>query len=118
MMESIYNCKLKGTFRTKGIKTTNPVAVGDNVRFIILEDSNTGLINEILPRNNYIIRKATKLSKVSHIIAANIDQALLIVTLAQPRTSTGFIDRFLLPPKLITFLPVSFSIRLTCMMIN
>jgi ribosome biogenesis GTPase / thiamine phosphate phosphatase len=92
---NIFNCKLKGTFRTKGIKTTNPIAVGDNVRFIILQDNNTGLINEILPRNNYIIRKATKLSKVSHIIAANIDQALLIATLAQPRTSTGFIDRFL-----------------------
>jgi ribosome biogenesis GTPase len=90
-----FNCKLKGTFRTKGIKTTNPVAVGDRVSFTILEDSVTGLINEILPRNNYLIRKATKLSKVSHIIAANLDQAFAIVTLALPRTSTGFIDRFL-----------------------
>jgi len=91
----IYNCKLKGTFRIKDIKSTNPVAVGDNVSFIILEDNKTGLINDILPRNNYIIRKATKLSKVSHIIAANIDQALLVATLAHPRTSTGFIDRFM-----------------------
>ncbi len=91
-----YSCKLKGTFRTKEIKSTNPVAVGDRVKFILLEDNKTGLVNEILPRNNYIIRKATKLSKVSHIIAANIDQALLIVTLAHPRTSTGFIDRFLI----------------------
>ena len=91
----VFNCKLKGTFRMKDIKTTNPVAVGDNVSFIILEDNKTGLINDIKPRNNYIIRKATKLSKVSHIIAANIDQALLVATLANPRTSTGFIDRFL-----------------------
>ncbi len=91
----IYNGKLKGTFRTRDIKTTNPVAVGDNVRFIITDNGSTGLIDEILPRQNYIIRKATNLSKVSHIIAANIDQALLIVTLAHPRTSTGFIDRFL-----------------------
>ena len=91
----VFNCKLKGTFRMKGIKTTNPIAVGDNVSFILLEDNKTGLINEILPRNNYIIRKATKLSKVSHIIAANIDQALLVATLAYPRTSTGFIDRFM-----------------------
>lgn len=90
-----YNCKLKGKFRIKGIKTTNPVAVGDNVVFNLEKESKTGTIKQILPRQNYIIRKATKLSKVSHIIAANIDQALLIVTLAHPRTSTGFIDRFL-----------------------
>ncbi len=91
----VFSCKLKGTFRMKGIKTTNPIAVGDNVSFILLEDNKTGLINDILPRNNYIIRKATKLSKVSHIIAANIDLALLVATLAYPRTSTGFIDRFM-----------------------
>ena len=91
----IYNCKLRGKFRIKGIKSTNPVAVGDNVLFDLLKENNTGLIKQIFPRHNYIIRKATKLSKVSHIIAANIDQALLIVTLAHPRTSTGFIDRFL-----------------------
>jgi ribosome biogenesis GTPase len=91
----VFNCKLKGTFRMKDIKTTNPIAVGDNVSFIILDDNKTGLITEILPRKNYIIRRATKLSKVSHIIAANIDQALLVATLAHPRTSTGFIDRFM-----------------------
>jgi len=90
-----YRCKLKGRFRLKGIKTTNPVAVGDNVIFDLLGEENTGLIKEILPRHNYIIRKATKLSKVSHIIAANIDQACIIVTMAHPRTSTGFIDRIL-----------------------
>jgi ribosome biogenesis GTPase len=91
----LFNCKLKGTFRMKGIKTTNPVAVGDNVQFEMLDDQQTGLIGQIKPRHNYIIRKATKLSKISHIIAANIDQAVMIVTLAHPRTSTGFIDRFL-----------------------
>ena len=90
-----YECKLKGRFRIKGIKTTNPVAVGDDVLFDLLEEKGTGLIHEILPRHNYIIRKATKLSKVAHIIAANVDQACIIATLALPRTSTGFIDRIL-----------------------
>ncbi len=92
---NIVNCKLKGKFRIKGIKTTNPVAVGDKVVFDMVEDTGTGAIKQILQRRNYIIRKAKKLSKVSHIIAANLDQALVIVTLANPRTSTGFIDRFL-----------------------
>ena len=92
---STYACKLKGRFRIKGIKTTNPVAVGDNVVFDLLKDKNTGLIREILPRHNYIIRRATKLSKVAQILAANIDQVCIIVTLALPRTSTGFIDRIL-----------------------
>lgn len=90
-----YECKLKGKFRIKGIKTTNPVAVGDDVLFDLMKDEGTGLIYEILPRHNYIIRKATKLSKVGHIIAANVDQACIIATLALPRTSTGFIDRIL-----------------------
>lgn len=92
---STWECKLKGKFRIKGIKTTNPVAVGDNVVFDLPEDSGTGIIREILPRHNYIIRKATKLSKVAHIIAANVDQACILATLALPRTSTGFIDRIL-----------------------
>lgn len=91
----IYNCKLKGKFRIKGIKTTNPVAVGDNVSFVLMAEEKIGLITTIKPRFNYIIRKATKLSKVAHIIAANIDQACIVVTLAHPRTSTGFIDRIL-----------------------
>lgn len=89
------DCKLKGTFRLKGIKTTNPVAVGDYVEFEIPEGEQIGLIYNILPRHNHIIRKSTKLSKVSHIIAANIDLALLVVTLREPATSIGFIDRFL-----------------------
>lgn len=79
----------------KGIKTTNPVAVGDKVDFIPDKDENAGLITKIFPRNNHIIRKSTNLSKLSHIIAANIDQALLVASLFEPRTSMGFIDRFL-----------------------
>lgn len=91
----IIECKLKGNFRIKGIKSTNPLAVGDKVSYFIKQGEKVGLINSIDPRHNYIIRKATKLSKQSHIIAANIDQAVVMVTLASPRTSTGFIDRFL-----------------------
>ncbi|MCK5078431.1 MAG: GTPase RsgA, partial [Bacteroidales bacterium] len=89
-------CRLKGKFKVLGIKTTNPLAVGDHVVFRVLREENTGVITQILPRKNYIIRKATKLSKLSHILAANLDQAIIIVTLAEPRTSTGFIDRFLI----------------------
>lgn len=89
-------CKLKGKFKISGIRTTNPLAVGDRVVFHLLQEENTGLITNILPRKNYIIRKATKLSKESHILAANLDQAVMIATLAQPRTSQGFIDRFLI----------------------
>lgn len=88
-------CRIKGVFRIKGIKNTNPIAVGDYVQFEMGED-NKGVIHAIDERKNYIIRKSINLSKQSHIIAANIDQALLIVTLALPRTSAGFIDRFLL----------------------
>src|ERR1039457_80858 len=89
------DCKLKGQFRIKGIRSTNPVAIGDRVVYELIPGENTGLITEILPRDNYIIRKAVKLSKASHILAANIDRAFLIVTLVLPKTSTGFIDRFL-----------------------
>lgn len=89
-------CKIKGKFRIKGIRTTNPVAVGDQVVFRIVQESpNEGLITELRERKNYIIRKATKLSKESHIIAANIDQAIVMGTLAYPETFTLFIDRFL-----------------------
>jgi ribosome biogenesis GTPase len=90
-----FQCKLKGRFRTKGIRTTNPVAVGDVVDFQLESDSTTGVIHKIHKRYNYIIRKATNLSKSTHIIAANLDQAILVVSLVKPRTSTGFIDRFL-----------------------
>lgn len=92
----VFECKLKGKFKIRGIRTTNPLAVGDNVEFSTLDGEETGVITGILPRKNYIIRKATKLSKESHILAANLDQAVVIATLAEPRTSTGFIDRFLI----------------------
>ena len=88
-------CKLKGQFRIQGLRSTNPVAIGDRIEFEPLPDEDTGLITQIFERDNYIIRKATKLSKVTHIIAANLDHAYLIVTLVKPRTSNGFIDRFL-----------------------
>lgn len=90
-----YPCRVKGRFRIQGIRTTNPVATGDRVEFTLLPGEEEGMICRILPRDNYIIRKATKLSREAHIIAANLDHAYLIVTLANPRTSTGFIDRFL-----------------------
>jgi ribosome biogenesis GTPase / thiamine phosphate phosphatase len=90
-----FNCRLKGLFRSKGIRDTNPIAVGDNVDFSIDKSDGTGIISTIHPRVNYIVRKATKLSKATHIIAANIDQVVIIVSLVQPRTSTGFIDRLL-----------------------
>ena len=88
-------CRLRGKLKLSDFKTTNPVAVGDKVNFEINENDGTGSITEILDRENYVIRKAPKLSRQKHVIAANIDQTLLIVTLAEPRTSTGFIDRYL-----------------------
>lgn len=91
-----FECCIKGRFKISGIKSTNPVAIGDKVGFLPSDSTSYGLICEIEPRKNYIIRKATKLSKQTHVIAANIDSAMLIVTAVLPRTSTGFIDRFLL----------------------
>lgn len=90
------DCRLRGKFRTSGIRTTNPVAVGDRVSIAMEAGKTSGSITGIGKRDNYIIRRSVKLSKASHIIAANIDQAWLIATLAMPRTSTGFIDRFLI----------------------
>ncbi|MBC8320519.1 MAG: ribosome small subunit-dependent GTPase A [Bacteroidetes bacterium] len=89
------NCRLKGLFRSKGIRATNPIAVGDVVDGTISDDDQTGVIVNIHQRKNYLIRKATKLSKSTHIIAANVDQVVIIVSLIKPRTSTGFIDRIL-----------------------
>lgn len=92
-----YECRIKGRFRLKGIKSTNPIAVGDHVAFE-LETNNdkvTGVIHEIEERKNYIIRKSVNLSKQVHIIASNIDQVFLIVTINNPVTTTSFIDRFL-----------------------
>jgi len=86
----LLNCKVKGNFRLKGIRSTNPVAVGDRVTV-----DGDGWITDISDRRNYIIRKSINLSKQSHILAANVDQALLVVTVSCPQTSTTFIDRFL-----------------------
>lgn len=89
---AFHNCVLKGKIRLKGIKSTNPIAVGDRVQF----DQDTGTIISIDERKNYLIRRSNNLSKYSHIIAANLDKALLIASVKSPRTSQGFIDRFLL----------------------
>lgn len=89
-------CRIKGKFRLDGIKHTNPVAVGDRVDFEMEAGRDTGVINKIHERKNYIIRKSSNLSKQTHIIASNLDQAALIISLVQPQTSLGFIDRFLL----------------------
>jgi ribosome biogenesis GTPase / thiamine phosphate phosphatase len=89
-------CRLKGQFRLKGMRITNPVAIGDRVEFEMQPNENTGVVTHIMERENYIVRKSINLSKSTHILAANLDQAFLIATLALPRTSTGFIDRFLL----------------------
>jgi ribosome biogenesis GTPase len=90
----LFDCKVKGNFRLKGIRSTNPVAVGDRVE-IVSNPEGTAFITEIDDRRDYIIRKSINLSKQSHIIAANVDQALLVVTINYPQTSTTFIDRFL-----------------------
>ncbi|QYR10097.1 ribosome small subunit-dependent GTPase A [Prevotella sp. Rep29] len=90
----VIESKIKGNFRLKGIRSTNPVAVGDRV-CIVKNAEGTAFITEIEDRRNYIIRKSSNLSKQSHILAANVDQAFLIVTINYPETSTTFIDRFL-----------------------
>ena len=91
---SVVNCKVKGTFRLRGIRTTNPVAVGDDVE-IDLTTPDAAYITRIETRRNYIIRRASNLSKEAHIIASNLDQTMLVVSLREPATSTTFIDRFL-----------------------
>ncbi|MCF8273996.1 MAG: ribosome small subunit-dependent GTPase A [Flavobacteriaceae bacterium] len=92
-----YECRIKGKFRIKGIKSTNPIAVGDVVDFELETDNNqiSGIINNIHDRNNYIVRKSVNLSKQTHIIASNIDQVFLMITINNPPTLTSFIDRFL-----------------------
>lgn len=91
----VYPCRLKGKFKIKGIKNTNPLAVGDHVDFEFDNATQAGIIINIETRRNYIIRKSTRLSKQTHIIASNLDLAIVVATIAEPRTSTGFIDRFL-----------------------
>ena len=92
--DQLIDCKIKGNFRLKGIRSTNPVAGGDRVT-VVPNQEGTAFITAIEDRRNYIIRKASNLSKQSHIIAANVDQAILVVTVNYPQTSTTFIDRFL-----------------------
>lgn len=89
----LYKCRIKGKFRVEKIKSTNPIVVGDYVGIVF--DSKTWMIDKLFERKNKIVRKSVNLSKQTHIIAANIDQAVLMVTLKSPITSTGFIDRFL-----------------------
>ena len=104
-----YPCRIKGKFRLQGIKSTNPVTVGDIVDFDLEENSENGIITNIHDRKNYIVRKSVNLSKQTHIIAANIDQVFLLVTIENPPTSTSFIDRFLATaeaysiPAIVTF---------------
>lgn len=92
-----YECRIKGKFRLEGIKSTNPIAVGDRVQFKIetKNDTETGVIHRIEERENYIVRKSVNLSKQTHIIASNIDQVFLLITIDNPPTFTSFIDRFL-----------------------
>lgn len=113
----LYSCKLKGNFRLKGIKTSTPVTVGDKVDFEIISSDNTGIIYAIEPRKNYIIRKATRFHHESHLIAANIDQALLMISLKSPATPLEFIDRFLLAAEMF-FIPVKIIINKTDLVDN
>ncbi len=96
-----YECRIKGKFRIKGIKSTNPIAVGDLVDFELETDNNkeSGVIHNIHDRTNYIVRKSVNLSKQTHIISANIDQVFLMITINNPPTLTSFIDRFLVTAK-------------------
>ncbi|MBR3710588.1 MAG: ribosome small subunit-dependent GTPase A [Bacteroidales bacterium] len=90
-----WECRLRGKIRLDGLRSTNPVAVGDKVDFEQEPGKETGVIKRIEPRNNVIVRKSVNLSKASHIIASNVDLAIVVATMANPRTSTGFIDRFM-----------------------
>jgi ribosome biogenesis GTPase len=105
-------CKLKGNFRLKGIKSSTPVTVGDKVDFEIQPAENTGIITAIEPRKNYIIRKATRFHHESHLIAANIDQAFLMISLKSPTTPFEFIDRFLLAAEMF-FIPAKIIVNKT-----
>lgn len=105
-----YDCVIKGKFRIKDLNTTNPVAVGDEVRFSVPEEGELGVIQEILPRHNYILRKAISHQTRVHILAANLDQAIFLFTIDQPQTSTGFANRFLLVAEAYQ-IPIQFVIN-------
>ena len=91
----LVNSRLRGKFKQDDLKLTNPIAVGDWVALELEENQETGVIHDIVLRENYIIRKSTRKQHFSHILASNLDQAFLIITIRDPRTSLGFIDRFL-----------------------
>ena len=92
----VFSCRIRGKIRLQGLRTTNPVAVGDEVEFEVSdEDLKQGVIKDVIPRNNYIVRKSINLSKQKHILASNVDRAYLLVTLVAPETHLAFIDRFL-----------------------
>ncbi len=93
--KEVVTCRLKGKFRIKGIKSTNPITVGDYVEFELEKKQETGVIHRIYTRKNYIIRRSVNLSKQTHIIASNLDQVFLLITIDNPPTFTNFIDRFL-----------------------
>jgi ribosome biogenesis GTPase len=108
----VIDCSIRGKLRTKEFEITNPVAVGDNVMFERDQKSNSGIITGVLDRKNYILRKASNLSKQSQIIAANIDQAFLMITITLPETPVEFIDRFLITAEAYR-IPVSIIINKT-----
>jgi ribosome biogenesis GTPase len=105
-----YDCIVKGKFRIQNLMTTNPVAVGDEVRFQVPEEGELGVIREILPRRNYMLRRAISQTRKAHILCANIDQAILLFTIDQPTTSTGFANRFLLIAEAY-HIPIQFVIN-------
>ncbi len=104
--KKMYECRIKGKFRMQDIKNTNPVSVGDEVKIELDQEEGKGIIYEIKPRRNYIIRKSTNLSKQYHIIASNVDQLLLVVTLVAPETPTAFIDRYLITAEAYEIPPI------------
>ena len=108
MNGKFYECRIKGRFRLEGIKSTNPIAVGDKVQFELETKNNTetGVIHRIEERTNYIVRKSVNLSKQTHIIAANIDQVFLLITIDNPQTFTSFIDRFLVTAEAYSVKPI------------
>lgn len=102
----LFNCRLKGKFKIQGIKTTNPIAVGDRISFSETNEAGIGQIEQIFDRKNYIIRKSVNLSKQTHIIASNIDQLVVIAAITNPRTSSGFIDRLCVTAEAYHITPV------------
>jgi ribosome biogenesis GTPase / thiamine phosphate phosphatase len=109
---AVVPCRVKGKLRLKGIKTSTPVTVGDKVNFEFVPEDNTGIITDVEPRKNYIIRKATRFHHESHLIAANIDQAFLMISLKSPETPFEFIDRFLVAAEMF-FIPAKILLNKT-----